>query len=94
MYFAHSIFKVIAQSFCILDSMFKNICPVKKVRTSGMEVSDMNRRCNEYSFRAAGYTKLLVLPLSQRIYVNDQTLFPLQKWSMSHKYDKAGLEQT
>ena len=41
--------------------------------------------------RAAGYTMLLVLPSLQRIYVNDQ-FFPLQKWSMSHKYDKAGLE--
>ena len=79
--------------FCALGSMFKNICPVKKVRASGVGVSEMNRRCNEYYRRAAGYTMLLVLPSLQRIYVNDQ-FFPLQKWSMSHKYDKAGLEQT
>ena len=52
----------------------------------------MNSRCNEHYLRAAGYTMLLVLPLLQRIYVNDQ-FFPLLKWSTSHKYDKAGLEQ-
>ena len=32
---------------------------------------------------------LLVLPSLQTIYVNDQ-FFPLLKWSVSHKYDKAG----
>ena len=79
--------------FCVLGSLFKNICPVKK-RTSGVGVSEMNRRCNEYYLRAAGYTMLLVLPSLQRIYVNNQNNFPVQKWSMAHKYDKAGLQQT
>ena len=63
--------------FCVLGSMFKYL-PCKKVRTSGVEVSEMNRRCNEYYRRAAGYTMLLVLPSLQRIYVNDQ-FFPLLK---------------
>ena len=58
--------------FCVLGSLFKSICPVKKVRTSGAVVSEMNRRCNEYYRRAPGQTMLLVLPSLQRIYVNDQ----------------------
>ena len=63
--------------FCVLGSLL-NICPVKQVRTSGVGVYEMNRRCNECYRRAAGYTMLLVLPSLQRIYVNDQ-FFPLQK---------------
>ena len=65
--------------FCVLGSLFQKISPVQEVRTSGVEVSEINRRCNEYYRRAAGYTMLLVLPLLQRIYVNDQFFLLLKR---------------
>ena len=55
MYFAHSIFKVLHNLLCFKFSVSKEL-PCKKVRTSGVDVSEMNRRCNEYYRRAAGYT--------------------------------------
>ena len=71
MNFADSTFKVLHNVLCFRFSVQKYL-PCKKVRTSGVGVSEMKRRCNEYYRRAAGYTMLLVLPSLQRIYANDQ----------------------